>query len=532
MMPSRSQPTPPRVSRRTPWSRLVPLLACLLAPTGADAQSLEEFEEKTTVHTLDNGWTFILVERPVAPVFSFATLVDVGGAQEVPGITGLAHMFEHMAFKGTPNIGTTDFEAEAEALEALEAAYQAWQAERLSPDPDSEWLAELRAAFEAAQEKAASFVVSNEFDRIIDREGGVGLNAFTSSDVTGYFYSLPANKLELFAFLESERFLHPVYREFYKERDVVQEERRLRTESQPIGRLVEQFVTTAFSAHPYGQPVVGYMSDLESITITDARRFFETYYAPSNMVTAIVGDIDPERVIPILEKYFGRIPERAPAPPLRTVEPPQIAEKVVVLEDEAQPYYLEGYHKPSQLHPDQPVYDAIDDILSNGRTSRLYRRLVRDEKLALGASSFSGFPGSKYPNLWGAFVVPSRGVTPDQVQTIVHEELERIREEPVSDEELAKFKTRARASLIRQLRSNQGLAQQLADHQRLHGDWRELFRYLDRLEKVTKEDVQRVARETFRDENRTVVMLVNEQREVEIEEETTEPDTETERDAA
>ena len=238
--------------------------AALALPAAAQYsdQYLQAFEEKTTVHTLDNGWTYLIVERDVAPVFSFATLVDVGGAQEVPGITGLAHMFEHMAFKGTPNIGTEDYEAEKKALEKLENAYQAWQAERFSQKPDPEKLEMLEQAFLDAQEAAAQYVVANEFGDIIDREGGVGLNAGTSSDLTVYFYSLPANKVELFAYLESERFLHPVFREFYKERDVVQEERRLRTESQPIGRLVEQFITTAFSAHPYKQPVVGYMSDL------------------------------------------------------------------------------------------------------------------------------------------------------------------------------------------------------------------------------------------------------------------------------
>ena len=486
------------------------LLALLLvAGAGARAQDLKSFEQKTTVHKLANGWTFIIVERPTAPVFSFTTIADVGSAQEVPGITGLAHMFEHMAFKGTPNIGTTDYAAEKKALDALEASYQAWQAERLSPKPDAKKLETLQADFRAKQQEAARYVAHNEFDDVLTREGGTGMNASTGADDTNYYYSLPANKVELFAFLESERFAHPVFREFYEERDVVREERRMSYESRPIGRLVEQFVTTAYQYHPYQQPGIGTPSDLQSISITDAQKFFDTYYAPSNLTTAIVGDVHAQTLIPILEKYFGRIPARPVPPTLRTVEPPQIAERTVVLEDPAQPFYLEGYHKPAQTHPDQPIYDAIDDILSNGRTSRLYRSLVRDKKLAIDVESFSGFPGEKYPNLWAVLAVPAFGVSNEQVQAALRDEIERLKREDVTDEELAKFKTRSKANLIRGLRSNQGLANQLASYQRLYGDWRELFRYIDRLDKVTKADIRRVANETFQAPNRTVAMIVN-----------------------
>ncbi|MCZ6650047.1 MAG: pitrilysin family protein [Acidobacteria bacterium] len=493
--------------------RLPALAAALFLVSGAflaTAQDLASFNEKTTVHTLDNGWTFIIVERPVAPVFSFATYANVGAAQEIPGITGLAHMFEHMAFKGTPNIGTTNYKAEKRAIEELEAAYQVMQTERLSPRSDPERLQQLEARFKEMEKKADEYVIKNEFGDIIDREGGTGLNAFTNSDVTGYFYSLPANKFELMAYLESERFLHPVFREFYKERDVVKEERRMRIESQPFRRLLEQIVSAAFQAHPYHQPVVGYMSDLNSITITDAEDFYRTYYVPSNLVTAVVGDIKADEILPIIEKYFGRIPV-GPAPPaLRTVEPTQIAEKTVVLKDPSQPMYLEAYHKPAATDIDEPVYDAIDDILFTGRTSRMYRSLVRDKKIAIAAQSFTGFPGNKYPGLWFALAVPSRDASTEEVQTAVRAELERLKIEDVSDEELARFKTRAKADLVRSLRSNQGLAENLARYHTLFGDWRELFRYIDRLDAVTKADIRRVANVVFKDSNRTVGMIVTE----------------------
>ena len=484
--------------------------AALLIAAPAAAQDLAAVEGRTTTHVLANGWTFIVVERPVAPVFTFFTYADVGGAQEVPGITGLAHMFEHMAFKGTPNIGTTDYAKEKVALKEVEDAYMAWQNERLKARPDPEKLSRLQASFKDKEKAAVGFVVKNEFGDIIDREGGTGLNAFTNAEATGYFYNLPANKFELFCFLESERFLHPVFREFYTERDVVMEERRLRTESQPIGRMIEQMLATAFIAHPYGQPVVGHMSDLKSITATDAEAFFKTYYGPSNLVTVLVGDLKTKEVLPLVEKYFGRIPARPRPEGLRTVEPAQIAERVVTLKDPAQPLYAEGYHKPSVTDPDQPVYDAIDDILSNGRASRIYRSLVRDKKLAVVAQTFTGLPGNKYPNLWMAFALPARGVSNEAVRDALRAELDRLKNEDVTAEELARFKTRAKADLIRSLGNNTGLAQNLANYQVLFGDWRELFRYIDRLDQVTAADIRRVAKATFTDSNRTVAMIVTE----------------------
>ena len=474
------------------------------------AQDIPDLERKVTVHTLENGWTFIIYERPVAPVFSFATWVDVGSAQEVPGITGLAHMFEHMAFKGTPNIGSKNYKAEKAAIERIEEAYNAYEEARRALDPDPEKIAAAKKAWVDAQEEANEFIEPNAFDDIINRNGGVNLNATTNADRTLYFYSMPSNKTELFAFLESERFIHPVYREFYKERDVVKEERRMRTESRPFGRLIEQFITTAYMAHPYGQPIIGYMSDLDSITITDAENFFRKFYVPSNMVTAVVGDVKADELIPIIDKYFGRALASPNPPPLRTVEPPQIAEKTIYLPDPSQPIYTEAYHKGAVTDPEEPIFDAISDVLSNGRTSRLYRRLVRDDKIAVFADVLTGFPGEKYPGLYLVYAVPSPGHTNDEVQEAIHEELERLKTEPITDEELAMVKTRAKAALIRSMDSNLGLAINLAQSQTRFGDWRSLFEYAKKIDAVTKEDIQRVAAKTFVETNRTVGMIVTE----------------------
>ncbi|MFQ5526986.1 MAG: M16 family metallopeptidase [Thermoanaerobaculia bacterium] len=473
------------------------------------AQDLASFEKNLTEHQLVNGLTFLIYERPVAPIVSFYTYVNVGAAQEVPGITGLAHMFEHMAFKGTSTVGTSDFDSEQVAIAEIDRTYAEYDKARRELGADPDRVAELEQAWLDAREKAKEHLVNNEFSEIIDRAGGVGLNATTNSDRTDYFYSLPANKVELWAYLESGRFLDPVLREFYTERDVVMEERRLRTESQPIGRMIEQMLAAAFTAHPYGQPVVGYMSDLQSFSREDALAFYEKHYAPSNMTIAIVGAVKAEELIPILETYFGRLPAGEKPAPLRTVEPKQIAERQLRIPDQSQPVYAEGYLRPSVTHPDDAVYDAIADVLSTGRTSRLYRSLVRDQKIAANTGAFNGFPGNKYQNLMLAFAFPTPGNSAEDVQAAIHAEIDKIKNEPISDEELAMVKTRAKAGLIRSLASNTGIARQLAAFKVLYGDWREIFYNVDRIEKVTKEDIQRVARETFRPVNRTAAMIVN-----------------------
>ena len=469
------------------------------------AQDLASFEKRTTVKKLDNGLTVIVLERPEAPVFSFATVVNVGAAQEVPGITGLAHMFEHEAFKGTDKVGTSNFEGEKAALQKVEDAYAAYDRTRRDPiNHDTAKIAELEKAWKSALDDANKFVVPNEFSKIIDKAGAVGVNAFTASDETVYFYSMPSNRFELWAYLESERFLHPVFREFYKERDVVTEERRMRTESSPFGRLLEQFLAAAYTAHPYGQPVVGWPSDLAAFSATDATAFFKKYYVPANMVIAVVGDVKASEAMPVLEKYFGRIPKGTAPEPLRTVEPKQTAERTVVLHESAQPIYLEGYHRGSATDPDDAVYSVMELLLSQGRTSRLYRSLVRDQKIAVNASGFNGFPGQKYPSLFTFFVVPATGHTAADVAAPLHAQIDRLKNEDVTPEELQSIKTRAKAGLLRSLSGNEGLAEAFAGEQTSYGDWRELFHEIERIDKVTPQDIRRVANATFVETNRTV----------------------------
>ena len=474
------------------------------------AQDQASFEKRTTVKVLKNGFTVVVCERPEAPVFSFATIVDAGSVQDPSGQSGLAHMFEHMAFKGTDRIGTTNYAQEKIALDKVEQAYAVYDREnRKDVGRDPKKIATLKAEFEKAVENANKFVIKNRFGEIIEREGGVGLNAGTSEDSTDYFYSMPVNRLELWAYLESERFRHPVFREFYKERDVVHEERRLRIDSNPIGRMIEQFLAAAYVAHPYGRSGVGWPSELDHLSVTEAEKFFHKYYVPSNTVIAVVGDVKPQQVFPIIEKYFGRIAAAPKPEPSTTVEPPQTAERTVVLRENAQPFYIEGYHRPNYRDPDDAVYSVISDLLSEGRTSRLYRTLVRDKKIAAAAAGFSGFPGQKYPGLFAFLSVPLPGHTNQEQAQAIREEIDRLKNQDVSDEELQMVKTRVKANLIRGLADNEGLAQQLATFQTRYGDWRELFRSVDRIDKVTKADVRRIANKTFVEGNRTVAMIEN-----------------------
>jgi len=473
-------------------------------------QDRASFEKRITVKKLANGLTVILCERPEAPVFSFFTLVDAGSVQDPLGKTGLAHMFEHMAFKGTDTIGTRDYAGEKVALAKVEETYGAYIAERDKPvGRDEAKLKTLEQAWKDAIAAADKFsaAYTNEFGQIVESEGGVGMNATTDYDETTYLYSFPVNRLELWAYLESSRFMHPVMRQFYKERNVVIEERRMRTDSSPPGRLFEQFLAEAFAAHPYHRPTIGWISDLNTFSATDAQNFFDTYYVPANMVVVLVGDLKAAEAMPLIEKYFSRIPAR-PLPDERTTtEPAQNSERRVVLHEQSQPLYVEGYHRPDFRSPDDQVYDALSDLMSDGRTSRLYRALVRDKQIASDAEGFTGLPGNKYPQLFAFLAVPLPGHTTKEMGDAIHTEIDRVKKEDISDDELKMIKTRARANLIRSLGSNEGLANALALYQARYGDWRELFGSVERIEKVTKADIRRVANATFKEENRTVGVI-------------------------
>ena len=489
-----------------PQRILVLLLSLILLASLASAANLEE---RVVEHRLANGLTLLLMERHQAPIVAVNLTYKVGGVYEHNGITGVAHLYEHMAFKGTRTIGVTDAEKEKPVLEELDRLAEAVMAEKLKgPAADQTRLAALRKRFTEVEAQAQQFVVPAELATLYQRNGGVGLNATTGKDVTRYFLSFPANRLPLWAAVESDRMANGVLREFYKEKKVVLEERRQSTDNSSNGRLHEAFAAAAFLAHPYGQPVIGWPSDLEALSRTQTEAFFQTYYGPVNAVLAVVGDIKPKEVIALVENTFGRIPARPPAPPVLTEEPPYSGERRVEVEFSAEPQLLIGYHKPSASHPDDDVFDVLESLLSEGRTSRLYKRLVQEKQLALNISAFSDYPGAQYPNLFVISAAPRAPHTTTEIEQAVYEELDRLKREPVSPHELQKILNQVDAAQVRALRSNSGMASRLAYFQAISEDWRETFKRRDRIAKVTPDDIRRVAAQYFTKSNRVVATLV------------------------
>ncbi|MBL8949627.1 MAG: insulinase family protein [Myxococcaceae bacterium] len=469
-----------------------------LAVTALLALSPDEVKEIK----LKNGMVWLVVERPQAPVFTGFVRVRVGGLDEEVGQTGLAHLFEHMAFKGTPMLGTKDFEKEKPLLEqiatvgdqiaVLERAGKPSTAERAK-------LAELSA-------KAKALTDENALAKLYQLNGGVGLNATTDKDVTSYFVSLPKNRLELWLTVEAQRLCSPVLRDFYTERDVVQEERRMSIESSPGGALYEELNQVAFTTSPYRWPVVGYTDDLQAMSMRAADAFHRKYYVPSNAVGALVGDVKAAEVQKLLEKTFGQIPAgQSPPAPVFAESPKRAARRSTVTFD-ASPRVFVAFHKPNAPHPDDYVFDLIEVVLSEGRTGRLHKRLVLKDRLAQSAGAF-GAPGSRLPNLFAIAVTPMAGVSNEKIEAAIWEELEKLKTEAVTEQELEKAKNRLTLNVARSTESNSGLASTLSLYQTLFGDWRYVLDHSKVVAALTADDVKKVAATYFRREGSVTVDL-------------------------
>ena len=481
----------------------------LLCAVPGWSQSLKEFEKRVTEFTLSNGFHFILLERHDAPVVSFHSHVNAGAVNDPSGETGIAHMFEHMAFKGTETIGSTNYPLEKKALDEVERVYDRYDAERnKGRKADTAKVAELEKQLKDSMETANGFVVPNAYPTLIEQNGGVGLNAGTANDSTDYFYNFPRNRIELWFLLESQRFYDPVFREFYKERDVVREERRMRVESSPQGKLVETLLATAFKAHPYRNSPAGWASDIENFRLPEAVAFYKKFYVPANITIGIAGDVSPEECKRLAEKYFSLIPAGPVPSGPRTIEPPQEGEKRATVETPSQPLMAIAYKRPDELDKDDPVFDVLSEVLAGGRTGMLYKELVRDKQIALAAFAEAAFPGGKYPNLFLFFLAPNLGHTLEENEKACYEVIERLKLQKVDDESLKRIKTKVRAELIRKLDSNSGMASELTSYYATYGDWRKLFSTIEEIDKVTAGDVQRVAKQYLIPETRTVVYTV------------------------
>jgi predicted Zn-dependent peptidase len=471
--------------------------------------------DRVIEHKLANGLTVLMVERHQTPVVSINITFAVGGINEQVGQTGLAHLYEHMAFKGTRTVGTKDYGKEKPILDELARVGTELEQRQRDMEARGGGTAEEKAAVESLQKRftelqaeASQYVVGNELALLYQRHGGVGFNASTGKDLTRYTISLPANRLPLWAAIESDRMANPVFREFYKERGVVMEERRLRNEDSPNGLLFETFTSAAFRAHGYGVPTIGWGSDILSLTPAETEAFFKSYYGPNRATIALVGDLNPKDVIALIEDTFGKIPAAPPSTARVPVEPEQRGERRVEVEFDAEPAIVIGFHKPGLGHPDDDVFDVIDAILSEGLTSRLHRKLVREQRLAASVGTDGNHPGVRAPNLFIVTATPLAPHTTAEVEAAIYEELDRLKREPVSPKELERVINNLDADMVRALRSNSGLASQLAMYQAVAGDWRYIQKSRDKIAAVTAADIQRVAARYFTKSNRTVGVLV------------------------
>ena len=470
------------------------------------------------VHVLDNGLKLLLLPRKGDPNVSCGWVAKVGSVNERPGITGVAHLFEHMMFKGTHTLGTKDIDKDLAIIEKLDAVKAKLRKEDealiekhrrgLINDPKdpanrTENHQQLLKEFGELLQQQRELIEKDEFDRIYRLNGGSGMNAGTTQDFTIYFVNVPANKLELWFWMESDRLSNPVFREFYTERDVVHEERRLRVDSTPTGRLDEQFDTVFWQSSPYHWPVIGWPSDLEGITREEALSFFDTNYAPNNLTVALVGDFDPARAIELAQLYFGRL-ERGKKEPesVRTREVEQQAEKRMIGYADMRPTAKIRYHTVADAHRNEPALIVLAGLL-NGRTGRLYKSLVLEQKVATNAGAVLN--GLKYDGFFELSGAASAEHKPEDVETALYKELDVLREQLVGGRELQKVKNQQLASDFRRLRSKTSLMFQLLIYDAL-GDWENVNKFSDRIQAVTAEDVQRVVKQYFKPENRSVAI--------------------------
>jgi len=490
------------------------ILSLLLISSMATSSPGATLSERVIEHSMANGMKLIMVERHTSPTVSAWIRFKVGSVDERSDERGLAHLLEHMLFKGTKTLGTNDYSAEKPLLDKIEAVAQDLVSEKAKQEKgDSEKISNLQKDLQKLEAEAGKFTIKEEFADLYSRNGGSNYNAFTSKDGTTYLIGLPSNKLELWAAIESDRMQNAVLREFYTERDVVMEERRRSYDAEPAGKLWETFLATAFVAHPSGQPIIGWMSDIQNLTRTKAENFLKKYYAPNNAIIAIVGDINPKETIEMVERYFGQIPPGKPVQPVAVIEPQQQGEKRVEIIGDAEPELMIGFHKPTLPAPDDYVFDVIDMLLADGRTSRLYKKLVVEKQIATEVGSFSA-PGSRYPNLFIITATPRAPHTVKEVEEAIYEELERFKNDPVSERDLQKILNRLEYEEFRQMGSNGGLARNLTEYEAVAGNWRYLIEHRQKVATVTPMDVVSIARKYFIKENRTVGFITKKQKEL------------------
>lgn len=498
-------------------TRFLPVAAATLAlaSSAALAQQVEPIEFK-----LDNGMTFLLLPRDEQPnIITAGWIAPTGSTHEHPGITGVSHLLEHLLFKGTDTVGTTDADLDRQYRAQLTELREKMRAVTLDvqyrrflngeienpwdPEVDTPELRDLRAQMSALQDKQREITVKNEFDKIYTGNGASGMNAGTSNDFTVFYINLPSNKLELWAWMESDRLMNPSFRELDAERFVVIEERRQRLESTPTGMLDERFDSMFWIASTYSWPVIGWMSDLMAYTEDEITEYFETNYQPANLTGVIVGDFDPADARQLIESYFGRLINKRPPPaPVVTHEVPMMGTLRFSGECDCQDQIEVRYHAVAAGTPDQAPLELLAAIL-NGRTGRLYKSMIEDKGLA--ASARAGSDTQRYAGSFSFVATPKGKTELETIEKAWYAEVNKLKNEPVSDNELQKVKNQAAADAFRDLQNNSNLFFQLAISE-AWGGWEYLNEYPKLIQQVTPEDIQRVARKYLGDDNKGVAV--------------------------
>lgn len=463
------------------------------------ASALREMVQKVQTYTLSNGIKVIFYKRGEAPVFAGAVVVRVGGSDEIAGQTGISHLFEHMAFKGSSSIGTKDYAKERKLLDRLEQIAAASNAaQKLSPDQKKEW--------DEIHNQLRELWVADDFTVRYEKRGAVGQNATTDKEFTKYFVSLPRSAFEFWCQMEADRLIDPVMRQFYQERDVVLEERRMRYEDDPGGKLYEQLLGVAYQRHPYRMPVIGYEADIRSITASQLESFRKRYYIPSNMVISLVGRVEPEKDIKILERYFGELPQGGEIEREIVEEGPQEGQRRADISMKASPEVIVAYRKPNYPHPDDPPISVMAEILSGGRTSPLYTDLVKRKQIAASIGHDEG-PGVAYPNLLMFIGTVKAPHAPDAFINAFDSVINRFRRNGPTAEQLEIAKRSIGMEYLAHLSSNQSLALDFATSQLAYGTWQASVEWYDKMMRVSLDDVRRVTAQYMVPSQRTIATI-------------------------
>ncbi|MCB1157825.1 MAG: insulinase family protein [Leptospiraceae bacterium] len=470
--------------------------------------------------SLQNGLTLIMMKRTASPTLALYIKFKAGSVDETPEMAGTAHLLEHMMFKGTKNIGTLDYEKEERYLQLIQQYGQKLDILRLKareytqigeevPDEIEKEIQNHEKSLKVYQMIQNKYIIKSEDNLIYTQNGQVHFNAYTTHDVTNYQIELPANRLELWARIESDRLRNPILREYYTERDVIMEERRMRVENQGFGVLREKYLSVAFDRHPYRMPVIGYPSNIPFLDIAETENFFKEHYSPDNMVISIVGDLNFEETERIVRKYFSSLQPSGKTTQMRIKEIESMGEKRFTVKFPSSPIMLMGWHKPAFPHPDNNAFDILNMILTGGTDSRLFKRIILNDKSALSVNAWNGDPGERYSNLFTIMIRPNTDTDTETLEKSIWEEIEKIQKGEVSDEEIEKVKNKLIADFFRGIDNNGTLADVLSYYEIITGDWANLFKSYSILNKVKKEDLQRVSRKYLTRDNVTVGKLID-----------------------